>query len=64
MYDLAKNAEHLAPGDLQWLGLALVVSFLVAWATIRWLLHWVSTHTLRPFAWYRIVLGLVVLIAT
>jgi len=63
VYDLAKNAEHLAPGDLTWLGLALVVSFLVAWATIRWLLRWVSTHTLRPFGWYRIVLGLVVLVA-
>ena len=63
VYDLTKNAEHLAPGDLKWLGLALVVSFLVAWATIRWLLRWVSTHTLRPFAWYRIALGLVVLVA-
>jgi len=63
VYDLAKNAEHLAPGDLKWLGLALVVSFLVAWASIRWLLHWVSTHTLRPFAWYRIALGLIVLLA-
>jgi undecaprenyl-diphosphatase len=63
VYDLGKNASHLEPGDLQWLGLALVVSFVVAWATIRWLLRWVSTHTLRPFAWYRIALGLIVLVA-
>jgi undecaprenyl-diphosphatase len=63
VYDLAKNAGHLAPGDLKWLALALVISFVVAWATIRWLLRWVSTHTLRPFAWYRIALGLVVLVA-
>jgi len=33
----------------------------VAWVSIQWLLRFVSTHTLRPFAWYRIVLGLAVL---
>ena len=41
--------------------LATAVSFVVGWASIRWLLRFVSTHTLRPFGWYRIVLGIVVL---
>lgn len=60
-YDLLKNRAYLEPGDLVWLGIAFVVSFLVAWVSIQWLLRFVSTHTLRPFAWYRIVLGLAVL---
>jgi undecaprenyl-diphosphatase len=43
----------------QWatIGLGFTVSFLVAWAAVAWLLRWVSTHTFTPFAWYRIVVG-------
>jgi undecaprenyl-diphosphatase len=60
VYDLAKNLDALAPGDILWLALSLIVSFLVAWAAIRWFLAFVSTHSLRPFAWYRIALGALV----
>jgi len=60
-YDLAKNHEYLAPGDTVWLALSFVISFLVAWASIRWLLRYVSTHSFRVFAYYRIVLGVVIL---
>ena len=62
-YGLLKNLEHLQPGDASWLALATGVSFVVAWAAIRWLLRYVATHDLRAFAWYRIVLGVVVLLA-
>jgi undecaprenyl-diphosphatase len=62
LYDLAKNFEHLAPGDLAWLALSFVVSFLVAWASVRWLLRFVSTHTFRVFAWYRLAFGAVILL--
>jgi undecaprenyl-diphosphatase len=60
-YDLFKNYEHLRPGDLLWLALSFVISFVVAWASVRWLLRWVSTHTFRAFAWYRIAVGLLIL---
>jgi undecaprenyl-diphosphatase len=62
-YDLLKNAEHLQAGDAFWLGVSTLVSFAVAWASIRWLLRYVSTHDFRVFAWYRIALGAVVLLA-
>jgi len=61
-YDLYKNWGALAPGDLTWLALAFVVSFFVAWASVRWLLRFVSTHTLRAFAWYRLAFGGVILV--
>lgn len=61
LYDLVKQHDALVPGDALWLIVATAVSFLVAWASIRWLLRFVATHDLRPFAWYRIVLGLIVL---
>jgi len=63
VYDLLKKHDALVRGDMAWLLIATLVSFLVAWAAIRWLLRFVSTHDLTPFGWYRIVLGLVVLAA-
>jgi len=63
VYDLVKNYRWLEPGDLVWLALSFVLSFLVAWASVRWLLRYVSTHTFRVFAWYRLVFGLIVLLA-
>ena len=63
VYDLWKFHDALVPGDALWLLVATAVSFVVAWASIRWLLRFVATHDLTPFAWYRIVLGLVVLAA-
>jgi undecaprenyl-diphosphatase len=61
VYSLLKNFRALAAGDPGYLAIAFLVSFGVAWLSIRWLLRFVSTHTFRPFAWYRIALGLVVL---
>ena len=62
IYDLYRNFDSLEPGDPSWLALSFVISFLVAWASVRWLLHFVSTHTLRAFAWYRLGFGLVILL--
>ena len=36
-----------------------VVAFVVAYASIAWLLRFVATNSLRSFVWYRVVLGLV-----
>jgi undecaprenyl-diphosphatase len=61
-YDLFKNFEHLEVADAGWLSLSFVISFLVAWASIRWLLRFVATHSFRMFAWYRIGLGVLILL--
>jgi undecaprenyl-diphosphatase len=42
--------------------LATIISFLVGYAAIAWLLRYVSTHTYTPFVVYRVILGAVVLI--
>lgn len=49
---------------LQWgiLLTGMLVSFLVAIVAIKWLLKFVQTHDFKPFGWYRIALGLVVLL--
>jgi undecaprenyl-diphosphatase len=62
LYNLVKNYRWLEPGDALWLGLSSLVSFLVAWVSIRWLLRYVSTHSFAVFAWYRLAFGLIILI--
>ena len=61
--DLVKSYDVMSPSDWGWLGLCFVISFLVAWVSIKWLLRFVATHSFRPFAWYRIALGLILLLA-
>ncbi len=61
-YSLFKRHQWLEPGDAIWLALAFVISFFVALAAIRWFLHYVSTHSFVVFAWYRLAVGVVVLL--
>ena len=62
-YDLLKSGATLGQGE--WLSIAIgfVVSFIVALVVIRWFVGIVSRHGFAPFAWYRIVVGAVALIA-
>jgi undecaprenyl-diphosphatase len=39
-----------------------VVSFLVAYVSIAWLLRFVANHTMLSFVWYRVILGVVVIV--
>jgi undecaprenyl-diphosphatase len=61
-FELLK-ARHEA-GSADWSGLALgfVVSAAVAFVVVKWLLRYVQTHRFTVFAWYRIVLGVALLL--
>jgi len=43
------------------LAVGFVVSFLVAWAVVAAFMRYIQTHSLYPFAVYRVVLGVAVL---
>ncbi len=60
-YQIWKSRGLFRPDDYVALGIGLLVSFIVAWIVIAAFLTFVKRHTLRPFAYYRIVMGLVVL---
>jgi undecaprenyl-diphosphatase len=60
-YDLLKNRALLSAHDAPIFGVGLVVAFVSAFIVIRWLIRYVATHDFKPFAWYRIIFGLVVL---
>jgi undecaprenyl-diphosphatase len=60
-YDLWNSRDLLSAADLDMFGAGLVMSFVSAFVVIRWLVRYVATHDFRPFAWYRIAFGVVVL---
>ena len=62
LYSLWKARDTLSAADAPVLIVGTVVSFLVAWVVVRWLLRFIATHSFVPFAWYRIVFGIVVLV--
>ncbi len=51
--------------DENWteLGIGFVVSAIVAFIAVKWLLRYVQTHSFTPFGWYRIALGLLLVVA-
>jgi undecaprenyl-diphosphatase len=62
VYETWKARGTFTDQDLLALGIGMIVSFLVAWAVIAAFLTYVQRHTLRVFAYYRIILGIAVLL--
>lgn len=60
VYQMIKAQATFTQQDYLALALGLIVSFFVAWAVIAAFLAYVQRHSLRVFAYYRIVLGLIV----
>ncbi len=61
VYSLYKERHLLSMADLPLFAVGLLFSFASAWLCVRWLLRYISTHSFVPFAYYRIVFGIVVL---
>jgi undecaprenyl-diphosphatase len=62
LYDLWKHRALLSAADAPVFGVGSVVAFIAAFVVIRWLIRYVATHDFKPFAWYRIAFGVLVLI--
>lgn len=63
-YELLKLFLHGQMAAEPWseLAVAFVVSAAVGFAAVKWLLKFISGHSFAPFAWYRMVLGVVLLL--
>lgn len=61
IYDVYQNAATLSADDGRIIAIGLVSAFLSALLTVRWLLAFLSRHGFGVFAWYRIVIGSVML---
>ncbi|HQR13225.1 MAG TPA: undecaprenyl-diphosphate phosphatase [Nitrospira sp.] len=62
IYQMLKSQASFSQDDYVALGIGLVVSFVVAWAVIAAFLTFVQRHSLSVFAYYRMVLGVIVLL--
>ena len=73
LYDLYKTLRahtgetalgRMPANSQEWLVLMIgfVISFFVAWAVVAWFMHWVRQRGFVPFAVYRIVIGIAVLV--
>ena len=60
-YSLLKLETGLTGTQWQVLATGFVVSFLVAWAVVAFLMNYIRKHDFVPFGYYRVVLGLLVL---
>lgn len=59
-YQVWKSRDLFRQEDYLALAIGMAVSFIVAWIVIAAFLSFVKRHTLRPFAYYRILMGFVV----
>jgi undecaprenyl-diphosphatase len=63
--ELLKHREAIVSGasgvGFGTVAVGFVVSFLVAIVVVRGFVHYISKHGFAPFAWYRIVAGIVAL---
>jgi undecaprenyl-diphosphatase len=64
VYSLYKERAALGMDDIPMFLVGLLFSFVSAWLCVRWLLRYISTHDFKPFAWYRIAFGIVVLLTS
>jgi undecaprenyl-diphosphatase len=62
VYDLYKQRDLLGVSDVPVFLVGSIAALVSAFFCVRWLIRFVSGHDFRPFAWYRIAFGCVVLL--
>lgn len=58
LFQAVQERHGLSALGLGPMAVGLVVAFVVAYASIAWLLRFVATNTLIPFVWYRVIIGI------
>jgi len=62
LYDLYKNWHLLHVQDLGLFGVGFLAAFLSAFFAVKFLLNFIAHHSFKPFAYYRIIFGVMVLL--
>ena len=63
VYDLYKNRAIITTDGAALIAVGFIVAFIAAMFVVRRLVDFVSKHGFGIFAWYRIVIGAVALVA-
>ncbi|PKL41143.1 MAG: undecaprenyl-diphosphatase [Spirochaetae bacterium HGW-Spirochaetae-1] len=61
-YSLLKSGLSMNAHEAVTLSIGFIVSFFVAWMVIAFFMKYITSHDFRPFGYYRIILGIIVLI--
>jgi undecaprenyl-diphosphatase len=64
VFELYQKRHELTSGNLTLIAIGFVVSFIVAYPVVRAFINFISRFGLRPFGWYRVVVGIAALSAT
>lgn len=62
VYSVWKLGRMLTPDEIKVASLGFIVSFIVAWLVIKVFIKYISRHDFKPFGYYRIVLGVLILL--
>lgn len=62
VYSVWKLDRMLTPDEIKVAVTGFIVSFMVAWLVIKMFIKYISRHDFKPFGYYRIVLGFLILI--
>jgi undecaprenyl-diphosphatase len=61
VFDLYQNRAVINFDAGLIIAIGFVVSFLVAWVVVKTFIAFVGRYGLRPFGWYRIAAGIIIL---
>ena len=61
-YALLKHGGNLSVKEWIATGIGFIVSFLVSWGVIAWLMNFIRRRTFQVFGYYRIILAVIVVI--
>lgn len=62
LYDLYKTGAKFESNDWMILLVGLIVSFVVALFVVKWLIEYIKNNSFNIFGWYRIIIGVLILI--
>jgi undecaprenyl-diphosphatase len=62
LYKLVKIHHLLTPDKFMILAIGFAVSFIFAWMAVKFFIGFLSSHTLVPFGWYRLVVAALVVL--
>ncbi len=57
VYDIYKSGLSFSGDEWNTIFIGFLVSFIVAFIVIKWLLSYIKRHSFEAFGWYRVILG-------
>lgn len=60
LYEFYKHRQIIQTAHLATFAIGFIVSFFAAWAAVKFLIRFLTRHTLVPFGWYRLALAALV----